>query len=117
MRILLVLAALLLTACPPVRSNDDDSSCTTELKVCATYGESPATGGTAGVRTGPGDEGPLETPLDAEGCATFTLDEGAWEWRAADSSGTCVSVWEEVSVPGCETTEVSEELVNWCMDG
>ncbi|MCO4769364.1 MAG: hypothetical protein KDA24_04985 [Deltaproteobacteria bacterium] len=116
MRTLLLLLALLLCACPPSRGDDDDSACVTALQVCATYSGSPEDG-SATIRTGPEDELPVQSPLDDAGCATFQVDAGTWEWRAEDSSMTCISVYEAVEVTACETAEVSVELVNWCMDG
>lgn len=115
-RLLLLACALLLTACPPIRGDDDDSACTDgTLVVCATMSGEPAQG-SAGLRSGPDDEAPLESPLD-NGCVTFTVTPGSWEWRASASQDTCQSAWEAVSVPTCETVEVSVDLIEWCFDG
>jgi len=116
MRYLLFLAAFL-CACAPSRSNDDDSgaTCTTELRVCATYGESAAAG-SANVRTDSAAQ-PLSSPLGADGCVNITLDEGEYEWNAAHATDTCISAYEAVTVVACEVTEVSVDLVQWCFDG
>ncbi len=114
----LLLVAASLLGCPPTRSgDDDDSSCTTSLTVCGTYGGEPATGGTATIREDPDDDDPLETPLDAEGCATFDIAAGSREWRATAAADFCASAYSAVEVETCQQEAVSVELVEWCMDG
>ena len=113
--VLLSLAALV-AGCPPSRSDDDDSApCTTGLQICATYDGAPASG-SATVRPEPGGE-QTEGPLAADGCTTFALAEGTWEWSARHSSDTCESVFEVATVTACAVTEVSVELIEWCFDG
>jgi hypothetical protein len=115
--LLLALSASLLAGCPPVRADDDDSSaCATELVACATYNGTPAAGAVT-VRSGPSDPGPLASPLDASGCATFALDAGTWEWSAEHATDTCVSVFTTVELTECDATHVTVELIEWCFDG
>ena len=86
MRVFLpILACSMLLACAPVRSNDDDSACTTGLRVCATMGDAPSAG-SAFLRAGSDDTAPLESPLGDDGCVTFSPAAGSWEWRASDDS-------------------------------
>lgn len=116
-RLLPICLVLLLTACPPVRGDDDDSACEGEgtLVVCADYNGEGAEG-SAWLRSGPEDDAPLESPL-SDGCVAFTVTPGSWEWRATHATDTCESSWESVSVPTCETVEVSVDLMEWCFDG
>jgi len=117
-RIALLLASISLLACPPTRSgDDDDSSCTTSLTVCGTYGGEPASGGSATIREDPDDEAPLNTPLDSEGCATFDVSPGSWEWRATAADDFCMSAYSPVEVASCQQETVTVELIEWCMDG
>ncbi len=117
MRVSLLLFAVLLCACPPNRSDDDDATCSSAVTICATMGGMPVNGGEGVLRTDPGDELPIQSPLDADGCTTIEAASGSYEWRAADSSGTCVSVFQSVEVMECETASVSVDLVDWCMNG
>lgn len=117
MRVSLLLFAVLLCACPPNRADDDDTACSTAVTICATMGDTPGDGGEGVLRTDPEDDLPIQSPLDAEGCTTIEVGSGSYEWRAEDSSGTCVSVFQPVEVMECETASVSVDLVYWCMDG
>lgn len=113
------LALVTLAACAPTRGDDDDSAgCVDEatLRVCATYGGEPSAG-TAVLRTGPGDDLPIEALLDSDGCADVRVAAGTWEWRARHATDTCESVFTEVDLPACEVTEVNVELIEWCFDG
>ena len=113
---LLLSLSALLVGCPPARSDDDDSAtCTTGLRVCATY-DGAAAPGSATVRPEPGGE-ETEGPLAADGCTTFELEEGTWEWSARHATDTCESAFVEATVSACEVTEVSVELIEWCFDG
>jgi len=121
MRALLPLLLLPLLACPPARGDDDDSSgCGAgddgTLRVCATYGGSPSAG-SASVRPELSDDTPLDAILGADGCVEISLAPGAWEWRAAHDSDTCVSVFEQVDVESCAVADVAVELIDWCFDG
>jgi hypothetical protein len=87
------------------------------LEICATEGGAPAAGA-ALIRADSTDETPLEALFDDLGCATVELSAGQHEWSARDSTGSCASPYEQVSIGACEeVTEVSIELIDWCMDG
>ena len=117
MRGSLLLFAVLLCACPPTRADDDDSACSTGVTICGTMSGLPGDGGEGVLRTAAGDDLPIQSPLDADGCTTIEVGPGSYEWSAADSSGTCISVFQPVEVMECETASVSVELLDWCMDG
>ncbi|GEM_PF-1761651 len=117
MRIAPCLLLVALVACAPVRGDDDGDSCVTALRVCAHWGDldDPVDDGSARVRAPEGD--PLESPLGTDGCATFELGEGVWEWQASNSFGDCVSVFDDVVVDACSTALREVDLTQWCMDG
>ena len=87
------------------------------LEICATEGGAAAAGA-AWIRADSTDESPLQALFDQDGCVTVELSPGQHEWSARDSSGFCASPYEQVSIGACEeVTQVSIELIDWCMDG
>ncbi|MEE2830308.1 MAG: hypothetical protein VX498_14055 [Myxococcota bacterium] len=114
-----VSVVLLLTGCPPVRGDDDDTceDSMGTLTVCATYAGDPSEGSVS-VRTGPQDELPLSGLLDAEGCVRFDLPAGHYEWQATHAWDSCISQWAGVTVEPCNDTAATVvELVEHCFDG
>jgi hypothetical protein len=107
---------ILLAGCAPVR-DDDDASCTTELRVCAHWGSvtDPVTDGFVRVRAADADS--IETPVGTDGCAEMPLSEGLWEWQASNGAGDCVSSYEEIALEPCATVTQEVDLTQWCMDG
>ena len=116
---LLSITLWLLTGCigePLVQPNPCESQ-RGYLEVCATEGGAPAAGA-AWIRADSTDESPLEALFAEDGCVTVELSTGQHEWSARDSSGFCASPYEPVSIGACEeVTQVSIELIDWCMDG
>lgn len=118
-------AALLLVACPPNRSGDDDDAVTCDpasdpavLHACVYWdedGEGIASGKVS-VRSDP-EEAPIEALTGVDGCVDMELAAGTWELSGANAQGDCVTSYEPYELVACETLDVAFYVMDWCFDG